>query len=66
MPKTLQVGMENREDVLRVASALDNPSRLRILDALNTQSLSISELAERTGLPQSTVTMHIKVLEGQG
>jgi ArsR family transcriptional regulator len=45
---------------------LAEPTRLRILRALERQELSVLELCEVLALPQSTVSRHLKVLAERG
>jgi SAM-dependent methyltransferase len=45
---------------------LADPTRLRLLRALERQELSVLELCEVLALPQSTVSRHLKALAGAG
>jgi ArsR family transcriptional regulator len=45
---------------------LADPTRLRVLRALERQELSVLDLCEVLALPQSTVSRHLKVLAGNG
>ena len=45
---------------------LADPTRLRLLHALERKELSVLELCEVLALPQSTVSRHLKVLSAQG
>jgi ArsR family transcriptional regulator len=45
---------------------LADPTRLRILRALERTELSVLDLCEALALPQSTVSRHLKVLSGHG
>ncbi|WP_432562380.1 ArsR/SmtB family transcription factor [Kineococcus sp. SYSU DK003] len=47
-------------------SALAEPQRRRILDDLRTGRRSVSELAQRLGIPQPSVSKHLKVLRENG
>lgn len=66
MAKRLDINLSNIDEMLKVANALDNPARLRILTVINNRSMSVSEIASELHIPQSTVTMHIKCLEEAG
>jgi len=46
----------------QICHALGDPKRLMILYALNKQPRYVSELAVELGLPQPTVSRHLKVL----
>src|SRR5512141_2140115 len=45
---------------------LADPTRLRLLRALEKRELSVLELCEVLALPQSTVSRHLKALSGAG
>jgi len=46
----------------RVCSGLADPTRIMILYALDEAPKYVSELAEMLGLPQPTISRHLKVL----
>ncbi len=46
----------------QVCSALGDPTRLLILYALHEQPWSVGALAEELGLPQSSLSRHLKIL----
>ena len=48
---------------IKVMKALSDPSRVKIVKALQHRSLCVCELREALGLAQSTVSKHLKVLE---
>ncbi|BCS97706.1 hypothetical protein DSLASN_33380 [Desulfoluna limicola] len=48
---------------IKVMKALSDPSRVKIIKALQHRSLCVCELREALGLAQSTVSKHLKVLE---
>jgi ArsR family transcriptional regulator len=47
-------------------AALSDPTRILILYALNEQSLNVTELTNELGLPQPTISRHLKVLRERG
>jgi DNA-binding transcriptional ArsR family regulator len=47
-------------------TALADPTRVRILDLLCARERSVSELVERTDLPQPAVSQHLRVLKDAG
>ncbi|MFC5652187.1 ArsR/SmtB family transcription factor [Paenibacillus solisilvae] len=49
--------------IIDVAKALSGDLRLRILEALGEQSMSISQLAAKLGVAQPTITINIQLLE---
>jgi DNA-binding transcriptional ArsR family regulator len=50
------------EAVARLFGVLSEPSRLALLQALQTQPLSVTELVERCGMKQANVSKHLAVL----
>lgn len=60
--------MDNRlrEEIIhmhaQVCSGLADTNRIMILYALNERELNVSDLAETLGIPQPTVSRHLKVL----
>jgi ArsR family transcriptional regulator len=48
---------------IKVMKALSDPSRVKIVKALQHRSLCVCELKEALGLAQSTVSKHLKILE---
>jgi ArsR family transcriptional regulator len=51
---------------IKVMKALSDPSRVKIIKALQHRSLCVCELKEALGLAQSTVSKHLKLLEEAG
>jgi len=57
----------NARDIERIAKALADPHRLRILQALREQqSIICGELEELLALSQPTVSHHVKILTQSG
>ena len=54
------------ESMARVFTALGEPMRLRLLDALSAGELSVNELVTATGTSQSNVSKHLSVLVNAG
>ena len=59
-----KVKLEKEIDLLheRICSALGDPKRILILYLLAEQALYVNEICETLGLPQSTVSRHLRVL----
>ncbi|NLG72975.1 MAG: helix-turn-helix domain-containing protein [Chloroflexi bacterium] len=57
---------DNLSQLEAVTKALGSDTRLQILRFLGTHTCSLLEIAEALGLPQSTATLHIKILENAG
>src|SRR5512141_3014400 len=47
-------------------SALSDPTRIFILYALNEKPLNVTELTNELGVPQPTISRHLKVLRERG
>lgn len=54
------------EDNLKIFKALSDPSRLRILKALQSKILCVCEIRELLGLASSTVSKHLSILKEAG
>ena len=46
--------------------AIAHPDRLRMIDILLQDELSVGELAQRIGLPQAVVSGHLRILQSRG
>jgi len=51
---------------IRVAKALSDPSRVKIVKLLQVRDLCVCEIRELLGLAQPTVSKHLKILEEAG
>ena len=47
-------------------AALSDPTRILILYALNERPLNVTELTNELGVPQPTISRHLKVLRERG
>lgn len=54
------------KDFLKVMKALSDPSRVKIVKALQFQSMCVCEIHTALGLAQPTVSKHLKILEDAG
>lgn len=52
--------------IIEVTKALSGDVRLRILEALGDQSMSIGQLAEALGVAQPTISINVQILEQAG
>jgi len=57
-----QVGVNNIEQIARLFKILSDINRLKIISVLGNNERSVSELINGTGLPQTLVSFHLKVL----
>lgn len=64
--KTVQLDLDDKEQLALLAKALSADVRIEILRLLCRYDLNINEIAERSGLPQSSAAAHVKVLEEAG
>lgn len=60
------VAAELHELHARVCKALADPKRLMIINELDDRELSVGDLCEALGLPQSNVSQHLAVLRERG
>ncbi len=60
------LGTEPPDRLVRLAAALGDHGRLRILAALKDREMSIKELGAALGLPRSTLRHHVGILRGAG
>lgn len=66
MLQRMSLSLENGEELYTVAKALNSQTRIQILRLLNNTSLNVNELAHKLGIPKSTASGHIQVLEESG
>jgi DNA-binding transcriptional ArsR family regulator len=64
--ETGQAARERGEQLSRRLRALSDPTRLAIVDSLRTRPRTITELAQRFGLAQPTVSNHVRLLREAG
>ncbi|MEA4930042.1 MAG: metalloregulator ArsR/SmtB family transcription factor [Anaerolineaceae bacterium] len=50
----------------RICPALDHPVRMKIIYLLNEKAMNVGELTEVMGIPQSSVSRHLRVLRERG
>ncbi len=62
---TDSTGGESLEQVADIIKCLGHPLRLRILDALEDGEMTVSELQERVGEQQATVSRQLSTLRGR-
>jgi ArsR family transcriptional regulator len=54
------------QKLIRVFKALGDENRLRILASLENQQRCVCDLARRLGIPQPTLSHHLKILRDAG
>jgi len=54
------------EQMSEILKALAHPARLEIVAGLLENECNVSQVQEKLGLPQSTVSQHLKVLKNGG
>jgi len=54
------------EQMSEVLKALAHPARLEIVGGLLKNECNVSQIQEKLGLPQSTVSQHLRVLKNGG
>lgn len=63
MSRIVNVDVGEKEKLCNICKALSVPDRIDILKLIESKGLSISEISEQLGIPQSSVTFHMKALE---
>ncbi len=49
-----------------IIKALSHPARLEIIDRLEKHGCNVSKIQKSIGLPQSTISQHLKILRNAG
>lgn len=63
MSRIVNIDVGDKEKMCLVCKALSVPARIDILQLIENKGLSIGEIAEKLGIPQSSATFHINILE---
>ena len=63
MGKVVHLNFGKEEELVKTAHALSFPVRLRILELVNTDKLSIADIARRLQIPASSAALHIRELQ---
>lgn len=58
--------MRDYDGISEVLKALAHPARVEIIDRLEKNGCNVSEIQKNLGLPQSTISQHLKVLRNAG
>jgi len=58
--------MKTYEDKCDVLKALSNPARMEIVMRLKKEGCNVTTIQENLGLPQSTISQHLKILKNAG
>ncbi|QOV19091.1 helix-turn-helix domain-containing protein [Blautia liquoris] len=64
--KRINLGLDNKEQIVLVGKAISSDVRLHILEYLIDQSANVSEIANAFQIPLSSAALHVKVLEEAG
>jgi len=62
----MNTGNSNIAKVARFLKILADPNRLKIISSIGKEERSVSELINKTGLSQTLVSFHLKVLREAG
>jgi DNA-binding transcriptional ArsR family regulator len=54
------------EDFSELLKALAHPARLKIVDGLVKDECNVGDIQKNLGLPQSTISQHLKILKSAG
>jgi len=58
--------MKTYEEKCEVLKALSNPARMEIVMRLKKDGCNVSTIQDNLGLPQSTISQHLKILKSAG
>lgn len=58
--------MKTYEEKSEILKALAHPARMEIVVRLKQDGCNVSEIQKNLGLPQSTISQHLKVLKNAG
>lgn len=58
--------MKSYEEKSEMLKALANPARMEIVIRLEKDGCNVSTIQENLGLPQSTISQHLKILKNAG
>ena len=58
--------MSRYEDMSEVLKALAHPARLQIVAGLKKDGCNVTEIQKKLGLPQSTISQHLRTLKQAG
>lgn len=63
MGKVVHLNFGKEEELVETAHARSSPVRLRILELVSTDKLSIADIARRLQIPASSAALHIRELQ---
>ena len=63
MGKVVHLDFGKEEELVKTVHARSFPVRLRILELVNTDKLSIADIARRLQIPASSAALHIRELQ---
>lgn len=66
MEKKLPINLKNEDKIINISKALSNKLRIQILQLLAAESLSVNEIANKMGVPLTTIASNINILEESG
>ena len=66
MAKILDLQMEDEDELCKLGKALSSPQRLAIIRLLYDGNFSITQIAEKLGMPGSSAAFHLNLLEEAG
>lgn len=58
--------MNSYEEKSEMLKALANPARMEIVVRLEKEGCNVSTIQDNLGLPQSTISQHLKILKNAG
>ncbi len=58
--------MNKYNNICEVLKALAHPARLEIVHGLRKDECNVTEIQKKLGLPQSTISQHLRILKNAG
>lgn len=62
----MDMKMKNYAGISEILKALSHPARVEIIDRLEKNGCNVSKIQKNIGLPQSTISQHLKILRNAG
>ena len=62
----MDMKMKNYVGISEILKALSHPARVEIIDRLEKNGCNVSKIQKNIGLPQSTISQHLKILRNAG
>jgi ArsR family transcriptional regulator len=58
--------MKDYDGISEILKAIAHPVRIEIIDRLEVHGCNVSKIQKKIGVPQSTISQHLKILKNAG